>query len=169
MLERRGLAAAPAAMLLVLLAAPLPADDSDSDGDSDFNAGSVHAKLLRRACFADRRDDLLVHLADCIYVTSEEDEDECRTEAAAEAADKAEECREVYRARRDVCDLVGEERFDIEFEPAEFVDPDEIGNGVDPNPYWPLTAGDHRLGRGGQTGRLASRERSAARVVSSLD
>ncbi len=58
-----------------------------------------------------------------------------------ESTEKAEECRDVYEARRDVCDLVGEQRFDVEFDPADFVDPDDIGDTVDPNPYWPLTAG----------------------------
>ena len=141
MSRRPSLAIAVAALLVATLAVPALAGDDDSDSDSDFNACSTHAKLLRRACFADRRDDLLVHIADCVYVTPEEDEESCRAEAAADAAEKKEECIEVFRARLDLCDLLGEERFDIEFDPADFVDPDEIGNGIDPNPYWPLTAG----------------------------
>ena len=44
-------------------------------GDShDANACTTHAKLLRRACLADLKDDYLVHLADCVYVTAEDDE-----------------------------------------------------------------------------------------------
>ena len=115
--------------------------DNDSDSDSDSDACSAHARLLRRACFADRMDDLLVHRADCVYVTPEGEEQKCRADARTEAREKTEECEDVYQARLDLCDLVGEERFDIEFDPSEFVDPDDIGNGVDPNPYWPLTAG----------------------------
>lgn len=116
---------------------------SEADDDDDRGSGpcTAHAKLLRRACHADRRDDLLVHLADCIYVTPREDKRECRVEAHVEAGEKTEECWEVFQARLDVCDLVGEQRFDVEFDPADFVDPDDIGDGVDPNPYWPLTAG----------------------------
>ena len=104
-------------------------------------ACSTHARLLRHACFADRQDDYLVHIADCVYVSSAEDERECRKEAREESAEKSKECREVYAARRDVCNLVGEERFDVMFDPADFVDPNEIGESVKPNPYWPLTAG----------------------------
>lgn len=104
-------------------------------------ACSSHAALLRQACFADRRDDFLVHKADCVYVTPQADERDCRADARAEAAEKADECFDVYQARLDLCDLLGEERFDIEFDPADFVDPDDIGDSVDPNPYWPLTAG----------------------------
>ena len=119
------------------------ASSGEDDEDSESHACSTHAKLLRRACLADRRDDLLVHRADCVYVTSEEDERDCHADAREEATEKAEECEDVYEARLDICDLVGEDRFDIEFDPADFVDPNEIGFGapVDPNPYWPLTAG----------------------------
>lgn len=114
---------------------------SKSFGHWGEKACSRHANLMHSACYADRTDDYIVHIADCVYVTSKEDERECRREARQEAAEKAEECREVYAARLDVCGLVGEARYDIEFDPADFVDPDEIGVSVDPNPYWPLTAG----------------------------
>ena len=110
-------------------------------GPRGKKACSTHAKLLRHACYADRQDDYLVHIADCVYVTSPENERECRADAREESAEKSEECRDIYEARREVCDLVGEQRFDIELNPADFVDPDDIGDGVDPNPYWPLTAG----------------------------
>ncbi len=102
---------------------------------------ATHAGFLRRACFADRKDDYLVHRADCAYVTPEEEEEECRAEAVAEAVERAEECEELYEARLDVCELIGEERFLVDFDPAEFVDPDDIGDTVEPNPYWPLSAG----------------------------
>ncbi len=127
---------------------------ASADGFSDDRRGksahrakpacSTHAKLLRHACYADRQDDYLVHIADCVYVSSAEDERECRKEAREESAEKSEECRDVYEARLDVCDLVGEQRFDVEFDPVDFVDPNKIGDGIsgiDPNPYWPLTAG----------------------------
>ena len=110
---------------------------------SEQKSCSTHAKLMRRACFADRKDNFLVHRADCVYVTSAEDQRGCLAEAHAEAAEKAEECEEVHGARLDLCDLLGENRFDVEFDPAEFVDPNDIGIDapVEPNPYWPLNAG----------------------------
>ena len=109
--------------------------------DAEADACLAHARLMRRACLADRLDDLLVHRADCVYVTPPEEQEECLEEAAEEAAEKRVECREVFQARKDLCELLGGERFDIEFDPADFVDPDEIGDGIDPNPYWPLTEG----------------------------
>lgn len=108
---------------------------------SDNEACSRHAEFLLRACFADRKDDLLVHYADCAYVVPRDEERDCRRDAREEAAETAEECEEIFEARQDLCELVGEERFDPELDPEEFVDPDEIGGSVAPNPYFPLTAG----------------------------
>ncbi|MGI9233506.1 MAG: hypothetical protein ACR2RD_07745 [Woeseiaceae bacterium] len=124
--------------LAAALASAANASGSRHWGD---RACSTHAKLMRYACFADRQDDYLVHIADCVYVTSEEEERQCRRDARAESNDKSEECRDVYKARLEVCGLVGETRFDIEFDPAEFVDPDDIGDTVAPNLYLPLTEG----------------------------
>lgn len=104
-------------------------------------ACSTHATILLSACYADRRDDYLVHRADCVYVTSKADERECRGEAREERGEKGEECKDVYEARLDLCDLVGEERYVTDFEPGDFVDPNDIGDTADPNQYWPLTAG----------------------------
>lgn len=111
------------------------------DAQRDPRPCTTHALLMRKACNADRNDDYLVHLADCAYVTSADDQQECRADARDERDEKTEECGAVFQNRMDLCDLVGEQRFAIDFDPAEFVHPDDIGNGVDPNPYWPLTEG----------------------------
>lgn len=119
--------------------------DDQGDDEGGDHACSEHAKLLRKACMADRKDTLLVHRADCLYVTPAEDEADCLDEADEEAEELAEECAEIYEARLDLCGELGEQRFDIEFDPADFVDPNEIGGELDgaiePNPYWPLNAG----------------------------
>lgn len=133
-------------MMATVVASASPGQvGADPEFESFFGhwsrACSNHARLLRQACFADRQDTYLVHIADCIYVAAENEQWTCRAQATAESREAVQECWDVYRARRDVCDLVGEERFDFEFDPDDFVDPDEIGDGVDPNPYWPLTAG----------------------------
>ena len=129
---------------LVMSAASAGGYSNDRWGNSghrDKKACSTHAKLLRHACYADRQDDYLVHIADCVYVTSREDERDCRADARDESAEKSEECRDVYEARLDLCDLVGERRYDVVFDPDDFIDPNDIGVTVDANPYWPLTAG----------------------------
>ncbi|MBT8098623.1 MAG: hypothetical protein KJO82_02675 [Gammaproteobacteria bacterium] len=130
--------------LLVTAALLLPDTASAGNGFGKHRgkqACSTHARLLRHACLADRMDDFLVHVADCVYVSSAEDERDCKSDAREERAEKGEECADVFDARLELCDLLGEERFDVEFDPADFVDPDDIGDTVAPNPYWPLTEG----------------------------
>ena len=127
---------------LVMSAASADGFSDDRRGKSEHRgkqACSTHATLLRHACYADRQDDYLVHIADCVYVSSAADERKCRKAARDESMEKSEECRDVYEARLEVCDLVGEQRFDVEFDPNDFVNPNDPG--FVPNRYWPLTAG----------------------------
>ena len=130
-----------APIMVSVAALTLYSEANANRGGPSPGACSTHAELLLRACFADRRDDFLVHKADCVYVTSRKGERECRIAARAERAEKGEECEEVYEARLDLCELVGEQRYDLEFAPGDFVDPNDIGDSVAPNPYLPLTAG----------------------------
>ncbi|MEJ8566558.1 hypothetical protein V3330_02865 [Wenzhouxiangellaceae bacterium CH-27] len=52
-----------------------------------------------------------------------------------------EECLEQADARDEVCDLIGQERYDPDYEIEDFVDPAEIGVSVSPNPFFPLVPG----------------------------
>lgn len=102
-----------AILLSSLLAPVLGAQGTEGDMDELWLKGndgpcSTHASLLLEACSADKRDDYLVHLADCAYVTSNDDRKSCTAAARAERREKAEECEEVYEARLDICDIVGE-------------------------------------------------------------
>lgn len=144
-----GVNALVAAIAAILAVPAMASRDDHDDSRSGRKSCSTHANLLFQACKADRQDDFLVHKADCLYVTPKEDLQSCLADAREESRDKGEECREVYQARRNVCDLVGEQRFDIEFDPADFVHPDDIGYGVEPNPYFPLTAGHTQVIVGG--------------------
>ncbi len=133
------------ALVALLLAGSIGAQESAAErgGDDAFAAGpcTTHARLMRKACRADRKDTLWVHTADCEYVVSRDEEAECRAEADEEADENWEECNDIYDARRELCDLLGQARFDMELDPEEFVDPDDVGGPVEPNPYWPITAG----------------------------
>ncbi len=129
------------AVTLLLGFAPAIAAQGELEMASGSGACSNHALQLRSACFADRRDDYLIHLADCSYVFGREDQATCRDAAGFERAEKTDECEEIYEARLDICEAIGEQRFDLEPDPEEMVDPDDIGDTIEPNPYWPLTAG----------------------------
>jgi hypothetical protein len=136
-----------AAALAVAVTGAVGAQDSlgsrqaGPEGGPEPGHCSIHANLLLKACLADRQDDFFVHKADCFYVTPPPERFACLSDARTESMEKKEECEEVYEARLDICALVGQGPFLPDFDPDEFVDPDDIGDTVDPNPYWPLTEG----------------------------
>ena len=107
------------------------------------------ADLALHACFADARDDALIARANCINESERDERRTCRGDARTEREDAKEECEDQYDARLDVCDLIGEDRYDPDFEPADFVDPSDIGTTVEPNLYWPLVPGYRWVYEGG--------------------
>ncbi|MEQ8484851.1 MAG: hypothetical protein RIB46_10855 [Pseudomonadales bacterium] len=103
---------------------------------------SATAGVLRQACGAEGRDDYLTEAANCL---NEDDVSGCLAEAGAEYREGRAECREVFSARLEVCDGVGEAPYQPAFGAAfanTFVDPLLIGDSVTPNPYFPLVPGN---------------------------
>ena len=110
-----------------------------------FPACSKTAKVLKKACGFDARDDFLEGIAICLNISSDNDRKKCFHETFEQKKETSKECREVFEARRDVCKEVGEEPYEPEFGPdfaSNFVDPLEIGNSVAPNTYLPLVPGN---------------------------
>ena len=68
----------------------------------------------------------------------------CKAAAHTVKKDDFQSCREQYTARQDVCALLGQAPYDPAVNPADFVDPAQIGGAVTPNPYFPLVAGTTR-------------------------
>jgi len=112
---------------------------------SEANAGacSESASLMRLSCAYDVKDDFFENKATCANLDAEESE-ECLSEANDEREETKEECDDVLEARLELCDALDDEGHQPEFgeEYADnFVDPLEIGNSVEPNPYLPLVPG----------------------------
>jgi hypothetical protein len=99
------------------------------------------ANTLLMACSADTDDDFWVAMAQCINVSDMEARTQCETAAGDERTEAQEACDEQLASRLEVCALVGEEPYDPDFTPANFVNPDDIGGSVPPNPYFPLISG----------------------------
>jgi hypothetical protein len=98
------------------------------------------AALQRDACKAEARDDDFVARARCVNVSDAEEREECFDAAEEEYADAREECGEQEDAREDLCDALGQDRYDPSFEPEDFdADFRALTN---PNPYFPLTIGN---------------------------
>ncbi len=111
---------------------------------------SKTADLQRRACNLEVREDYLGARAVCLNVSDAEARDTCRDEAQEARNETQEECNAQFEARIDVCGLLGEKRYDPDFSPANFVDPNEIGKSIEPNPYFPLIPGTRWVYEGGE-------------------
>ncbi len=105
---------------------------------------STTAVMLWQACDIDILDDLFESRAICADISDEDDRAECIAGSDEESEEDIEECSDVLEARMALCDDLN----DAAHEPAfgfafadNFVDPLEIGDSVEPNPYLPLIPG----------------------------
>lgn len=98
------------------------------------------AEVAKRACDFDSRDDFLTTLGACLNFNDPEEAEECLEEASEAREEERELCGERRAARRDFCELLNEYRYDPEYEPEDFVSPEEAA--ADPNPYFPLVPGN---------------------------
>jgi hypothetical protein len=120
----------------------------------------AHRKHVKRACSQtassaflacqyEVKDDYWIARGNCY--NAKEDQAECFGDAKAEYKEAKEECRDQLEARKEVCEELGEAPYDPQLgNPAvNFVDPEEIGGDVDPNPYFPLVPGYQWVYTGG--------------------
>lgn len=126
-------------LLLLLTCGLLVAPSAEAMTPCEFSAMQMY-----RACLADSNDDRFEQWARCTHIPDQAERIACREAANDERAEVvAEECPELLESRVDTCELLGETRHvDPLTDPAnEFVDPDDIGDTVAPNPYFPLIVG----------------------------
>lgn len=96
------------------------------------------------SCSYETLEEFQAHWANCLNIVDKQEASSCFYEARMERKEAREECREQHAARNEVCDLIGQEQYDPDYEPGDFVDPESIGYGDDdiaPNPYFPLVPG----------------------------
>ena len=100
------------------------------------------ADLALAACRFAASDDYFTAAGVCENLPETQDRLECAREARETRREDLQTCAEQHDARLELCALLGENRYAPEFDPADFVDPDDIGDTVAPNPYFPLIAGN---------------------------
>jgi hypothetical protein len=105
---------------------------------------SATTSLAFDACLASARDEFSLATAICLNIGDEDEREQCQKDAEQSRHDANAECRDQKQARRDVCSLLGEGRYDPEFDPELFTDP--FSN---TNPYFPLAAGNQSRFVGG--------------------
>ncbi len=119
-------------------------------------SGTVEARVKRRcqkactmtaiaafkACHNEARNDYWIARGNCYNLSDQKACKECLKEAKEAFKEAKEMCKEQFEARLEICDELGEAPYDPEIDPANFVDPSEIGKTVNPNPYFPLIKGN---------------------------
>jgi len=126
-------------------------DEFESRGDDDelslFAMGpcSSSAVAMARACAADVVDNQFEGRAKCVDIVEDVARDACLAEVDLVEEEEEEECGDIFDARLNLCESLGdaahEPAFGELFAPS-FVDPTQIGVTVQPNPYFPLVAGN---------------------------
>jgi len=118
-------------------------------GRYNKRACSKTASSAYLACQYEVKDDYWIAQGNCYNLDDPGDRAECFAEAKEEYKEAKGECRDQLEARKDLCEGLGEAPYDPEIFPANFVDPDDIGGDVDPNPYFPLVVGNRWVYQGG--------------------
>src|SRR5262249_5178270 len=108
---------------------------------------SATADALFRACGYSVQDDRWIAEGICLNVSGGAE----RTQSFADADEARREgdqlCSDQQSGRRDACALLGEERYDPDFDAALF--DDDFAHLTKPNPYFPLGVGHRWEYRGG--------------------
>lgn len=96
------------------------------------------ARLARKACGFDVKDDLYETRAICAHLADAGDRNRCLASAESDREDGNEECQDVFDGRRSYCAASGERYYDPPFSRGMFRTTFD-----DSNPFWPLSVGSH--------------------------
>src|SRR5437867_2502521 len=118
-------------------------------GSTEARAGfcTQTADTLFSACKAGVTDDSLVKKAICINISNGRERNKCFDDLAEEETEGHELCTAQHDWRLGSCRLLGEGRYDPEFDSRDF-DAD-FRHLTNPNPYFPLAIGNKWTYRGG--------------------
>jgi hypothetical protein len=107
--------------------------------DGKFCTKTSQAAL--KACQFEAKDDFWIEKGKCNNLSDTDARQECEADASNAQKEALEECKDQKEARLEVCDLLGEDPYDPQINPVDFVDPSQIGNTVMPNQFFPITRG----------------------------
>jgi hypothetical protein len=108
---------------------------------------SATARAQSEACAFEVKDDFHTARAICINVSDQQERLDCFAEARAERRDANRLCRAQLRARGEVCQALGEGRYEIDTDPADF--DRDFTRLTAPNRYVPLAIGNRWGFQGG--------------------
>lgn len=112
----------------------------DDAEERETRVCSATATTLFTACKNEVLDDYFRARAICMNVSDDEERETCFADAKASRREGQDFCRAQLTGRRDACGLLGENRYDPQFDPTAF--DDDFTNLTNPNPYFPLGIGN---------------------------
>ena len=101
------------------------------------------ANLQWSACRSEVRDDSFTAKAICINRDDDQEREECLDDALEERGEADGLCEEQRAARRELCEALGEDRYEPEFGPASY--DSDFRNLTHPNPWFPLGIGNRKV------------------------
>lgn len=114
---------------------------STSSHAQDGNACTKSATWAFIGCRNEMLDDYFVGRAICANESDEEDESDCLADVKEARLEDQALCAEQRAVRNDLCDALGEEPYDPDWQEIGFVaDPRDLNTYVS-NPYWPMVVG----------------------------
>jgi hypothetical protein len=125
-------------MLPLGIALALTAMTAESGIAGGFCTSTARAQY--KACQSEVDADSLTGGAICINVADDDERSECRDELRETRREELSLCRDQLRARRELCGLIGEDRYEPDFDPAHF--DDDFSNPTMPNTHFPLGIGN---------------------------
>jgi hypothetical protein len=114
---------------------------SEAQSASDGGVCSRTANVANTACGHDVADNYWTAVGRCLNTSDSAERDKCLTEARDARTEAGQLCSAQLEARDDLCDALGEAPYDPSFDPGSFVNPLEIGQGINPNRFFPLIPG----------------------------
>jgi hypothetical protein len=99
------------------------------------------SQAARIACQNEVRDDFWTTAGICDNFSDPTARKECKSAAEKTSTENSQACGDQFAARQDVCAALGQAPYDPQINPADFVEPADIGFAVPPNPYFPITRG----------------------------
>jgi len=127
---------------------------SGGTGSADKLAADAYCSRMSAntfdACGHEVKDDLFIGKGKCINVSDDSERAECLSELDTEINEQEANCQAQLDARMAIYGKIGEARYDPDFTPENFVDPDAIGTTVAVNPYFPLVVGNKWVWEGGE-------------------
>ncbi len=117
---REGTNAPGSALLMLGIAATLVLALVETSEAGRPRSCSDTAQIQLAACKHEVQDDSLTQKAKCINVADDAERAACLDENKVTREEAMQACKEQRDARRAICDAIGEERYDPDFDPANF-------------------------------------------------